>query len=154
MLIERRKQQFQSFISCAWGIKLTGLILLRKEVLIIVQIQLTLDQIPLRFLAGIAVVYMGMLFSIHLEAANSKLARYIKMAGVLEAEKERLRILEQLQAALIKKIEDAVVRVDELQREYLTHPAYNAEIRIAANSLRSIYRDVRESVNQISAKEI
>ncbi len=76
--------------------------------------------------------------NIHLEAANSKLARYIKMAGVLEAEKERLRILEQLQAALIKKIEDAVVRVDELQREYLTPPAYNAEIRNAANSLRSI----------------
>ena len=88
-----------------------------------------------------------------LAQANEKLAHFVKIAGALEAQKERLNILEQIQATLIEKIERAISSICNIQSNSFENGAYQNDIREVANLLRSVYADVRSSVSQIAGKD-
>jgi hypothetical protein len=90
----------------------------------------------------------------YLENANRKLSDYVKIASVLEAEKERLSLLEQVQRDLVYKIEMAIAYVHHIQiTRYDSMPAYKKDIAKIADMLRDVYRDVRNSILRISRKE-
>lgn len=88
-----------------------------------------------------------------LTQANEKLSHFVKIAGALEAQKERLNILEQLQATLIEKIDRAISSVRNIQNTSFENQAYQYDIREVANLLRSVYADVRASIGQIAGKD-
>ncbi|WHH61345.1 hypothetical protein [Petroclostridium sp. X23] len=86
----------------------------------------------------------------YLKEANRKLADYVKIASILEAEKERLSLLEQIQKDLIHKIENAVIRIRNIQQNLNNkRHSYQNDILQVADLLREIYKDVRKSISQI-----
>lgn len=89
-----------------------------------------------------------------LDQANGKLSNYIKAAGELEAEQERLQILTQIQKTLIQDIETAVSSIRELKQQCFEDHTYPSELRALAAQLRLIYQKVRGAVGQISGKEV
>ena len=88
-----------------------------------------------------------------LTQANEKLDHFVKIAGALEAQKERLEILEQIQATLIEKIEKAISCVCNIQNTGFENETYQHDIREIANLLRKVYSDVRTSVSRIAGKD-
>lgn len=90
----------------------------------------------------------------YLMEANQKLSNYVKIANVLEAEKERLSLLKQVQAGLSCKIEAVIAHVRYIQRtSYESMQAYQKETAQVAVMLRNVYKDVRISIQNISGKE-
>ncbi|NTV90649.1 MAG: hypothetical protein HGA22_09890 [Clostridiales bacterium] len=90
----------------------------------------------------------------YLEEANLKLSNYVRIANILEAEKERVKLLEQLQAELINMIENAIDHVHALQNQtYNEITSYHKDIGIFADLLRDIYKQVRKSIRRISGEE-
>ncbi len=87
-----------------------------------------------------------------LEEANNTLINYVKIAGSLEAQTERLRILKNILSLLIVKIENSKENIHNLQNNYNNKSSteYKQNIREIAGELRNIYMDVRASVCQIS----
>lgn len=91
--------------------------------------------------------------NILLKQANEKLSHFVKIAGALEAQKERLNILEQIQAALTEKIERAILCVRNIQNTNFENQCYQRDIREVANLLRGVYAEVRISVSRIAGKD-
>jgi len=90
----------------------------------------------------------------YLEDANAKLVNYVKIASTLEAEKERLKYLEEIQVILINAIEDNILKIQQIQKnQYTNMQQLNEDILKITDSLRRIYKDVRISVKRISGKE-
>jgi len=85
--------------------------------------------------------------------ANDKLAHSVVIAGALEAEKERLDILEQIQTSLIEKIEHSVSKVRQIQAYSFSKDKYQEDIKELSELLRSVYKDVRDSISKISGRE-
>ena len=87
----------------------------------------------------------------YLDRSNKKLSEYIKIALVLEAENERLKLLESIQSELINKIENVAFKINQMQKQsYEDEMKYRNDIKQAADELRSVYSDVRKSIKQIS----
>lgn len=87
------------------------------------------------------------------EQANKKLSNYIKAAGALEAEKERLQILQQVQETLIHDIEKALFCIQDVKQHRFKDDTYQTEMKKLAAQLRQIYQKVRSAVGQIAGKE-
>lgn len=87
------------------------------------------------------------------EQANRKLSNYIKAAGALEAEKERLQILQQVQETLIRDIEKALFCIQDIKQHRFKDDTYQTEMKKLAAQLREIYQKVRSAVGQIAGKE-
>ncbi|NCB43047.1 MAG: hypothetical protein EOM59_10560 [Clostridia bacterium] len=89
-----------------------------------------------------------------LEDANQKLLAYMKIGHVLEAEKARLNILEQVQVGLIKKIEQVITHLQDIRRKGFDKDHNNRnEILGLAEILRNAYKEMRISIRQISDDE-
>jgi hypothetical protein len=88
-----------------------------------------------------------------LNLANEKLTNYIKVAGELEAEKERLQILTQIQENLIHDIEKALSAIHHIKQDNFEDNTYRMELKTLAEKLRQIYKEVRHAVGQIAGKE-
>jgi len=90
----------------------------------------------------------------YLEDANLKLSNYVNIANVLETEKERLKLLEQVQMELIFKIEKAIDHVHHIQKNtYDDILDYQKDIAQVADMMRDVYKDVRISIRRISGEE-
>ncbi len=90
----------------------------------------------------------------YLEEANLKLSKYVKIANILEMEKERLKLMEQVQIELISNIEKAIDHVHSIQKKsYVEIFDYQNDIRHVADKLRDVYKDVRNSIRRISSEE-
>ena len=86
--------------------------------------------------------------------ANNKLTNYIKTAGALEAEKERLQILTRVQESLIYDVEKALFSVKNLKKRCFEDGTYHIAMKELAAQLREIYQKVRNAVGEISGKEM
>lgn len=94
------------------------------------------------------------MYNKYLKEANHKLTDYIKIANTLEAEKERLSLLEQIQKDLIHRIENAIILIKNIQRKLAKNPeeyqhTYQDEILQVTDILRKVYKDVRRTITQI-----
>jgi hypothetical protein len=90
-----------------------------------------------------------------LEAANRQLAQDAHMAGVLEAEKQRLQVLESVQEDLAQHIEHAITEVHTLRRVYDESGSFcREEAARLAEGLRRIHKDVRRSIGAISGRSV
>jgi hypothetical protein len=86
--------------------------------------------------------------------ANEKLTHYVKIAGALEAEEERLLILKQLQSSLIEKIEASISMISHIRENSFINETHKPDIKDLSDMLRNIYKDVRASVSRIAGKEV
>lgn len=92
--------------------------------------------------------------NIELENARCRLSGELALAGTLDAEKERLKVLEQIQTMLLHRIEHAVSSVQDIKnRRKVGSIAYKADVTLLADQLRLIYKEVRMSVGYLSGKE-
>lgn len=90
----------------------------------------------------------------YLTNANQKLINYVQIASVLEAENERLKLMERIQADLINKIENAVSLVQKIQKEqYSSQKQFKEDLTDASDLLRSVYKEVRCSIGKILGAE-
>jgi ABC-type Zn uptake system ZnuABC Zn-binding protein ZnuA len=94
------------------------------------------------------------MYNKYLKEANHKLTEYIKIANTLEAEKERLSLLEQIQKDLIHRIENAIILIQNIQIKLAKNPkeyqhTYQNEILQVTDTLRKVYKDVRITITQI-----
>ena len=89
-----------------------------------------------------------------LQQANVKLSQYIKAAGALEEEKERLQILTHIQETLISDIEKALSTVRCTKTHSFSDGTYPDAMQALAAQLRQIYQTVRRAVGQIAEKEV
>lgn len=85
--------------------------------------------------------------------ANEELSQYVKVAGVLDAERERLHILEHVQETLIQDIEKALHTILQIKQHCFEDESYRPAMNRLAAQLRQVYSDVRCAVNQIVGKE-
>ncbi len=90
----------------------------------------------------------------YLRQANARLANYVKVAGALEAEKERLQILEHVQVTLINDIEQALTAVRQIKKYSFQDDTYRSAAKGLAQQLRAVYNEVRKAVGAISGKEV
>ena len=89
-----------------------------------------------------------------LKLANGKLSNYIKAAGALEAEKERLQILEQVQKTIIHDMEKALSYTRTLKQSYSQIGTHENALKELAGQLRQIYQKVRHAVGEIAGKDV
>ncbi|MHC1695517.1 MAG: hypothetical protein AB9835_09680 [Eubacteriales bacterium] len=88
----------------------------------------------------------------YLAGANEKLSGYIKVAGALEEERERLSILEHVQSTLIGDMERALSSIRRIKQDF-SDERYGDEIGSLASLLRGVYDEVRRAVGRIAGKE-
>lgn len=89
----------------------------------------------------------------NLQEANEKLSNYIKVAGELDAEKERLQILTQIQKTLIQDIEKALIDLQYTKKQCFEDETYPIALKELAVKLRQMYQKVRSAVGQIAGRE-
>lgn len=87
-----------------------------------------------------------------LENANQKIEAYVEVANELELEKERLRLLGEIQSELIIRIDKVVNNLKEIQSYKAIYEIDNKDIQAIGDELRSILNTIRKSVNNISTK--
>lgn len=85
--------------------------------------------------------------------ANEKLSKYIIAAGALEGEKERLEILSQVQATVIRDIEEILLSIRSVKLHCFQDGSYQISMKEFAAQLRQIYQKVRNTVGKIAGKE-
>ncbi len=90
----------------------------------------------------------------YLKEANRKLTNYVRVAGELEAEKERLQILEHVQLTLINEIEKALSSVRKIKQHSFEDDTYKLDMKNLAIQLRRVYSEVRNAVGKIAGKEV
>lgn len=88
----------------------------------------------------------------YLEGANERLSGYIKVAGALEEERERLSILEHVQSTLIGDMERALSCIRRIKQDF-SDERYGEEIGSLASLLRGVYDEVRKAVGRIAGKD-
>lgn len=84
--------------------------------------------------------------------SNQKLKNYVNVAVSLEAEEERLRLLEEIQMTLIQDIEGVLEEIELLKKNYFSDDSYQSDFLILADKLRQIYQTVRKTVGKISKR--
>jgi len=85
---------------------------------------------------------------------NDELTSYVQVANTLETEKERLKLTERIQADLIYKIEDSIAHIQEIQKtNYTSEYQFKKDVSDTADTLRSVYKDVRCSIRKITGEE-
>lgn len=89
----------------------------------------------------------------YLKEANQKLSSYVRIANVLEAEKERLTLLQQVQTVMSCRMEEVIAYVRNIRESTLDNNIYKNEVSKVADMLRDVYKEVRLSVQSISGKE-
>lgn len=89
----------------------------------------------------------------YLKEANQKLSSYVRIANVLEAEKERLSLLQQIQTVLSCRLEEVIAYVRNIRESTFDNNTYKNEVSRVADMLRDVYKEVRLSVQSISGKE-
>jgi transcriptional regulator with GAF, ATPase, and Fis domain len=88
-----------------------------------------------------------------LEEANRQLSRDAHMAGILEAEKQRLQVQEKVQSEILKQIEQAITDIGTMRTFYKdTGQFCRDDAAELAERLRSIHKDVRKSIGAISGR--
>lgn len=85
--------------------------------------------------------------------ANERLSNYIIAAGKLEAEKEGLQILSQIQETIMIDIKKALPIIQEIKQNCLQDGSYQIVMKEFAAQLRQIYEKVRNTVGKIAGKE-
>lgn len=90
----------------------------------------------------------------YLTAANERLSNYVRVAGALEAEKERLAILEHVQETLICHIEKILLTIGRNKQNCFDDYTYSTFMKNLATQLREVYNTVRNSVNKIAGKDV
>ena len=89
--------------------------------------------------------------NLSLQKANNKLLEYVRIANDLETEKERLRLLQEIQADLIDKIEIVISNIKKIQNNNFQNICdYQNSISEISKELRDVYNEVRQSINSIS----
>lgn len=89
-----------------------------------------------------------------LTEANKKLEQYIKVANILENEKERLKLLEDINRELIARIEDAIENIHLIQgNRFSDFEEYQYKIKELTKELRNIFQIIRASVKSIATDE-
>ncbi|MBP7176919.1 MAG: hypothetical protein KBA53_11995 [Thermoclostridium sp.] len=85
-----------------------------------------------------------------LTAANAKLTHYMETASTLEAEKERLRVFQNIQSELVEKIQSITAELPAAQ-ELPEDGEPSAEmLERLTEELREVYEQVRKSIRSIS----
>lgn len=89
-----------------------------------------------------------------LETANIKLQDYVKVASTLEDEKERLKLIGEIQNELIVRIEKIINNIRNIQEvKFDSDENYQHKVLELNDELRSILQTIRKSVNNIAAKK-
>jgi len=88
-----------------------------------------------------------------LESANQTLEAYVEVASSLEQEKERLKLMGEIQSDLIINIEKIISKIRMLESQQINDEQYQKEILDVGNELRSILQTIRISVNNIASKK-
>ncbi|MGI6751981.1 MAG: hypothetical protein ACOX4U_05100 [Anaerovoracaceae bacterium] len=89
-----------------------------------------------------------------LKQANERLSNYVRVAGALDAEKERLNILEHVQSTLISDIEKILLNFGKVKQSCFTDGSYPDVMRNVASQLRQVYSTVRHAVGEIAGKGV
>lgn len=89
-----------------------------------------------------------------LKQANERLSNYVRVAGALDAEKERLAILEHVQATLIFDIEKILLNLGKVKQNCFEDYSYPVVMKNIATQLREVYSNVRHAVSKIARKEV
>jgi len=90
----------------------------------------------------------------YLKLANERLSNYVRVAGALDAEKERLEILEHVQATLIGDIEKILLNFGKVKQNCFEDCSYPSVMKNMAAQLREVYCTVRHAVNRIAGKDV
>jgi len=90
----------------------------------------------------------------YLKEANKKLSNYVRVAGALEAENERLQILEHVQLTLIGEIEKALSSLRNIKQYSFMNGTYKTDMKKLAGELRQVYGEVRNAVGKIAGKDV
>lgn len=85
---------------------------------------------------------------------NEELVQYMKINASLESEKKRVQILEHVQKSILEKIEIAIFQISKINCKRFNNLSYKEEIKQVSLQLKSVYNDVRISVNSISEKKV
>ncbi len=85
---------------------------------------------------------------------NEKLVQYMKINASLESEKKRVQILEHVQKSILEKIEIAISQILKINCKRFNNLSYKEEIKQVSMQLKSVYNDVRISINSISEKKV
>jgi len=89
-----------------------------------------------------------------LKQANERLSHYVRVTGALDAEKERLNILEHVQSTLINDIEKIVLNLGRIKQSCFEDGSYPDAMRNIASQLRQVYSTVRHAVGEIAGKGV
>ncbi len=89
-----------------------------------------------------------------LKEANEKLSTYVEVAGELDAEKERLKLLNHIQETLINDIEKVLLNYGKVKNDCFEDFSYPRVMKDIANQLREVYSTVRQAVNRIAGKDV
>ncbi|WP_027398927.1 transcriptional regulator [Anaerovorax odorimutans] len=90
----------------------------------------------------------------YLKQANERLSNYVRVAGALDAEKERLIILKHVQETLIYDIEKILLNLGKAKQNCFEDCSYHVVMKNLATQLREVYCTVRHAVSKIAGKEV
>ena len=86
----------------------------------------------------------------NLEDVNRQLISYVEVAQVLEAERERLKLLESIQNDLMDKINLIIIELKQIyHREYSSATDFQRDIFPITEKLRNLYRVIRSTIQNI-----
>ena len=89
----------------------------------------------------------------YLEQANAKLNHYVTVSSALEAENERLLVIDHLQKTLISQIEQSLHHLRHINMLGFKEHTYSDDLKELSHQLREIYKEIRSSVDKMSRKE-
>lgn len=92
--------------------------------------------------------------NIFLEQANVKLTHYVSVSSALEAENERLVMIDHIQTTLIHQIEQSLTHLKRIQEVSFKDETYTEELKDLSTELRKIYKGIRNSVDKMSRKDV
>ena len=87
----------------------------------------------------------------NLDDANNKLSDYVKIAEKLESEKERKRLIGEIQDDLVKRIDDTVTIMDCIEEKETSE--LKELLNTLTEKLRDIYKTIRNAVQNISNRK-
>jgi len=88
-----------------------------------------------------------------IEQSNKKLIANLGIDDALESEKIRLKIIQEIQTLLVKKIEYIILRIHDFTIEGNSEHSYQHEINLIANELRNVLKTIRQSVQRMKEKD-
>lgn len=92
--------------------------------------------------------------NIFLEQANAKLNHYVSVSSALEAENERLVMIDHIQTTLIHQIEQSLIHLKRIQEVSFKDKTHSEDLKDLSTELRKIYKEIRSSVDKMSRKDV